>query len=161
MKHSMFIVMAASALLFNLSCTPDTSADSVSSILVGSWRLESWLNSNGSSRCAAGQGEASGQIMYSADGHMSAQLGCAEMSIDGVGELSGQELIGRLNRRHLTYYGEFSVDEVAQTVTHHVAGSSILNGYVGSDQVRSYSFESNDRLTLQPPGGARLTWLRN
>ena len=81
--------------------------------------------------------------------------------VDTTAELTGQQLAGRMSRRHISYYGGFSVDEAAQTVTHHVFGSSILNGYVGSNQVRSYTFETNDRLTLQPPGGARLTWLRN
>ena len=161
MKSSIFILLVASVLQFSLSSAPAISADSTASILVGSWRLDSWINANGSSRCTASDGEASGQIIYSADGHMSAQLGCGDVVVDTAGDLSGQQLVGRMNRRHISYYGEFSVDEAAKTVTHHVKGSSILNGYVGSNQVRSYNLETNDRLTLQPPGGAKLTWLRN
>jgi hypothetical protein len=158
MKTSILVLTAVSTLLINFT---SVSAQSADSLIVGSWRLVSWVNADGRDRCTGSDGEASGQIIYSADGHMSAQLGCGQVEVDTDSGLSAQQLVSIMTRRHLSYYGSFTIDERAQTVTHHVMGSSILNGWVGSDQVRSYTFETNDRVTLQPPGGAKLTWQRN
>ena len=137
------------------------SANTLASDLIGSWRLDSWTLGNGMPRCSEEEGGVSGQIIYSLDGHMSAQLGCAGIDIGDVGSLSAQEVMGRLSRRHFTYYGGYTLDETAQTVTHHVLGSSSVP-FVGSDQVRNFVFEGPDRLVLSPEGSSqRLTWLRN
>ena len=126
--------------------------------IVGSWRLESWTLANGDSRCSAEEGDVSGQIIYSADGHMSAQLGCEQMDI---GDLGSQAASGAISRRHFSYYGGYTLDPAARTVTHHVLGSSSAS-FVGSDQVRSFVMEGPDRLVLSPDGGRqRLLWLRN
>ena len=125
--------------------------------IVGSWRLESWTLQDGSPRCSEEDGDASGQIIYSADGHMSAQLGCQEMD---VSDLSPQAAGGAISIRHFSYYGGYTLDPAAQTVTHHVLGSSSTN-FVGSDQVRSFVFEGPDRLVLSPGGSQLLVWLRN
>ena len=136
-------------------------ANTLASDLIGSWRLDSWTLGNGMPRCSEEEGGVSGQIIYSLDGHMSAQLGCAGIDIGDVGSLSAQEVMGRLSRRHFTYYGGYTLDEAAQTVTHHVLGSSSVP-FVGSDQVRNFVFEGPDRLVLSPEGSSqRLTWLRN
>lgn len=126
----------------------------------GSWRLESWTLANGSPRCSEEEGSVSGQLVYTSDGHMSAQLGCAQIDLSDLSDLSPQEVRRRLSRRHLSYYGAYTLDESARTVTHHVVGSSNV-GMVGTDQVRSFAFEGNDRIVLSPPGGAQLLWLRN
>ena len=125
--------------------------------IVGSWRLESWTLANGNPRCSEEDGEASGQIIYSADGHMSAQLGCQEMD---VSDLSPQAAGGAISRRHFSYYGGYTLDLATRTVTHHVLGSSSAT-FVGSDQVRSFVFEGPDRLVLSPGGRQLLVWLRN
>ena len=160
MKHPFFLLMVIGMLAFDLSCAPSSSVDSAAAQLVGSWRLVSWTNADGSPRCTSAEGQPSGQIIYSAE-HMSAQLGCAQAPVDTLERLSAEELATKLNRKHLSYYGTVSVDEAAQTVTHHVMGSSILDGFTGSDQVRSYTFETTDRLVLQPPSGGVLVWNRN
>ena len=99
--------------------------------------------------------------MYTSDGHMSAQLGCSGMDMSDLNSLSPQALQGRLSRRHFSYYGPYTLDRSAQTVTHHVEGSS-STAFVGSDQVRSFVFEGLDRLVLSPDGGRqKLLWLRN
>ena len=88
---------------------------------------------------------------------MSAQLGCAQIDLS---DLSREDAQGQASRRHFSYYGTYTLDESAQTVTHHVEGSSSPN-MVGTDQVRAFVFEGNDQITLSPPGGAKLVWLRN
>ena len=143
-----------------LLASPRSSASAQTPDLVGSWRLESWTVGNGRSRCSEEDGPASGLIVYTNDGHMSAQLGCAQIDVGDLGDLSPRQISGRLSRRHLGYYGRYTLDPAAGTVTHHVLGSSSA-GMVGTDQVRSFVFEGNDRLTLSPGGEQRLLWLRN
>ena len=128
--------------------------------LVGSWRLESWTTSNGQPRCSEEEGPASGQIVYSRDGHMSAQLGCADLDVSSVSGVSAQDLARRISRRHLSYYGRYTLDRRAGTVTHHVLGSSLVS-FVGTDQVRTFVFDGNDQITLSPGGNQLLVWLRN
>jgi hypothetical protein len=142
-------------------CAPSLAASAQETPdFVGSWRLESWNQADGTPRCSEEEGSVSGQIVYTSDGHMSAQLGCAEIDLGNIDDLSPQDVRRRLSRRHLSYYGAYTLQESAGTVTHHVMGSSNV-GMVRTDQVRSFVFEGNDRLVLSPPGGAKLLWLRN
>jgi hypothetical protein len=57
------------------------------------------------------------------------------------------------------YFGTYTVDETAHTVTHHIAGASFPN-FVGTDQ-RRYFVLSGDRLELTTPpmlrGGKEVT----
>ncbi|HVS64600.1 MAG TPA: lipocalin-like domain-containing protein [Thermoanaerobaculia bacterium] len=145
-------------------------ADDPAASFVGSWRLESWTTAEGAARCGA-EARPAGQIMYSLDGHMSAQLGCLEPATAASGggeetadgedeeELTVEEARRQMTRRHFSYYGRYTVDLDARTVTHHVLGS-VSAGWVGEDRIRSYSFETDDRLMLDA-GGAKLVWLRN
>ena len=78
-----------------------------------------------------------------------------------LSSLSPQAAAGALSRRHFSYYGRYTLDLSAQTVTHHVEGSSSVP-FVGSDQVREFVFEGPDRLVLSPAGSSQLlVWLRN
>ena len=135
-------------------------AQGSTSDFIGSWRLGSWTQVDGTPRCSEEEGGSSGQIIYTSDGHMADQLGCSEIGIEELGDLNARAVVRRLGRRHLSYYGTYSVDETARTVTHHVEGSSNV-GFVGTDRVRSFVFEGNDRLVLSPPDGAKIVWLRN
>ena len=76
-----------------------------------------------------------GQIMYSADGHMSAQL------MPPAPPREGETVSG-----YTGYFGSVSVDTATQTITHHVAGSD-PRWLMGTDQPRGYRFE-DDRLIL-------------
>lgn len=71
---------------------------------------------------------------------MSAQLGCAQINVGNIDDLSPQDVWRRYSRRHPSYYGTYTLDESAGTVTHHVMGSSNV-GMVRTDQVRSFVFE--------------------
>jgi hypothetical protein len=60
-------------------------------------------------------------------------------------------------RRYLGYWGPFTVNEVQGIVTHHVEGSSNPS-WVGSNQVRYYSFAADGQgLTLSVKNGERIT----
>ncbi len=142
--------------------SPRGSADASAPDLVGSWHLESWTLANGRPRCSEEEGGVSGIIAYTSDGHMSAQLGCPGVDTSDLSSLSPQAAAAALSRRHFSYYGRYTLDRSAQTVTHHVEGSSSAP-FVGSDQVRWFVFEGPDRLVLSPDEGGRqrLVWLRN
>jgi hypothetical protein len=153
--------LACTVLLVGLSgCTGRVQENSAPSI-VGSWRLVSWTVEDGRAQCADEEGGGTGQIMYSRDGHMSAQLGCAGLSTEKVESMDASEAIGLMTRRHFSYYGTYSVDETERTVTHHVLGSS-AESWVGTDRVRRFEFEGPDRIALSTTEFAgRLVWERN
>jgi len=64
---------------------------------------------------------------------------------------------------YTAYFGTYTVDERARTVTHHLKGS-INPGTVGVDNVRGYEFGPGDRVTLTvmpvTATSTRLTWER-
>ena len=60
---------------------------------------------------------------------------------------------------YTAYFGTWTVDERAQTVTHHRTGS--INPDFDAPYVRRYEFGPGDRVTLIPVGSDRhLTWER-
>jgi hypothetical protein len=99
------------------------------------------------------------------------------MIYDSLGNMAAQVMPNRARRKYaateptpeeakdaitgyLAYFGTYSVDEQARTVTHHRKGS-INPGQVGDDVVRAYVFESNDRLVLTPAGSTnKIVWER-
>jgi hypothetical protein len=107
--------------------------------LVGSWRLVT-LEHSGETRQASPETGQDGLIIYGADGWMSAQI----VSPDD----------------YHAYFGPYSVDEAAATVTHH----RIANNHPGNpaDVERRYLFLSDDVLMLTPLNleGVRLTFHR-
>lgn len=114
---------------------------------VGAWELVDWRSTDGSGNVAFPYGEdAQGQIAYTANGRMSAHL------------MRPPEDPSDAPPQHLSYWGRFSVQASAGTVTHHVIGTSQSN-WIGSDQVRNFEFENENRLILSV-GGNRLTWER-
>ncbi len=78
--------------------------------------------------------------------------------IDGVppGDAARDALHG-----YSAYFGTYTVDAAAQTVTHHREGC-VVPGLVGVDAVRRFEFPSPDRLVLTPVENdrVRLTWVR-
>ena len=105
----------------------------------------------------------------------SAQTGM--MIYDSLGNMAAQVMPNRIRRKYagaeptpeeakdaitgyLAYFGTYTVDEEARTVTHHRKGN-INPGQVGDDVVRTYVFESNDRLVLTPAGSTnKIVWER-
>ena len=142
------------------ACALPLAVDAQSVDLVGSWHLVEWVLGDGTPRCSEKEGGVSGLLVYTSDEHMSAQLGCSGLDVSDLSGLSPQAAAGRLSRRHFTYYGTYTLDMSAQTVTHHVQGGSSVR-MVGTDQVRSFVLEGQDQITLSPGGGQMLVWLRN
>jgi len=113
------------------------------------------VHADGSITYPRGHG-ARGLIMYDAGGMISVQLLHADYA-NQSGNLADFQVAMEL---YLAYYGTFSVDAQARTVSHHIEGCS-FPGWIGTTQVRSYQFEE-PRLTLSAVGdGTRiLLWER-
>ena len=99
------------------------------------------------------------------------------MIYDSLGNMAAQVMPNRVRRKYaaveptpeeakdaiagyLAYFGTYTVDEQTRIVTHH-RNANINPNQVGDDVIRSYVFESNDRLVLTPAGSAnKIVWER-
>lgn len=130
--------------------------------LLGSWRLVSWTweDANGAVRSPLGPNPV-GLITYDSSGVMSAQLmrrAQTHFRNDDWRSASAQEKAAAWSG-YFGYFGTYTVDENAGTVTHHIEGSWFPN-LVGTDQVRRCYLEG-DRLTLEADalwGRVSLVW---
>ena len=104
-----------------------------------------------------------GILVYTSTGHMSAQIVDTERQpffSGSLSEASLEELRATVSS-YSGYFGKFTVDQDAKTVTHQVTVSSISR-YVGKDLVRSYEFVG-DKLLLKfvtPRGNLSVLWQR-
>jgi hypothetical protein len=127
--------------------------------LTGTWRLAAF---DGAGRRDLGA-HPIGLLYYDATGHMAAQISPDRSrpswtpNTQPTPEQAQAAVTG-----YTAYFGTYSVDERAGTVTHH--REAALNNYV-TDVVRKYELDATgDRLTLMPlereNAGIRLTWER-
>ncbi len=124
---------------------------SVAKRLIGHWSLVSCESvTDGRLEYPYGQ-DAVGQITYDAAGHMAVQVMRRGRETFASGDLSSATPaeVSTAFVGYIAYYGSYSVDEAAGMVTHHLDASWFPN-WVGSDQRRYYTLES-DRLTLTTP----------
>lgn len=119
---------------------------------IGTWRLVS-MESNGQTDPDRGA-HPTGLIYYDGTGHMAAQI------MPGGPQPTPEEAKAALSG-YIAYFGTYSVDERARTVSHHREGS-LIPGTVGEDAVRRYEFAAGDRLILIPVENptTRVTWER-
>jgi hypothetical protein len=125
------------------------------------WRLISWVGADGKPVWGA---DPKGIISYDASNNFSVQIMPDRprpnyASPDPTPDEAKAALTG-----YTAYFGTYSIDERARTVTHHIKGS-IRPSSVGTDFVRKYEFGSDGTITLIPmvgggPIGSRLTWER-
>lgn len=122
--------------------------------LVGAWRyVEATLDG----KLPPGRGTAKGMIYYDPSGAMIVQVAPDRERGRAGSEPTPEEAKAALTG-YIAYFGTYSVDEAARTVTHHRQGS-VQPGDV-ADLVRGYAFVG-DRLILQPPGtNYRVVWER-
>jgi Lipocalin-like domain len=126
---------------------------------VGTWTLVSIESDRGAE--VRGQ-RPIGVIYYDAAGNMAAQImPDRPRSKWSAGESPTPEQAKDAISGYTAYFGTYTVDEKARTVSHHRKGS-LTPGAVGVDAVRRYEFASADRLILTPVENPkmRLTWER-
>jgi len=117
--------------------------------IVGTWRLVSFTTSNVQADVRQYWDErATGLIIYTADGHVSAQLYDARRPTLG----KDWEQVDPNTARTLfvglaTYYGRYTVDTEQSTVTHVVEGA-MSPDWIGAKLIRSYRFLGPNRIEL-------------
>jgi hypothetical protein len=120
--------------------------------LVGAWRfIDATLD--GKSTRPNGKGI----IYYAPSGDMVCQVSPGDTVAKAGAKPTPEEALAALDN-HIAYFGSYTIDEAAQTVTHRRKGS-VQPGDT-ADLVRRFAIEG-DRLTLNPPGTTYLvTWER-
>jgi hypothetical protein len=117
--------------------------------LVGTWRLVSYeaRASSGETRYSLGQNVV-GQLFYDVGENMSAHVMRVDRPTFASNDLgSGTEAEVRAAfEGHVSYFGTYTVDPSAHTVTHHVRGASYPN-WIDHDQIRYYRIDG-PRLVL-------------
>jgi hypothetical protein len=132
--------------------------------LIGAWTLVSWFESKPNGEVTYPLGEdAIGQIMYTADGYVAAQLARRtreQFHSEDWREASDMES-ARAWKEYFGYFGTFSVDLHRGAVVHHVNGAWFPN-LLGSDQVRYFQLQGT-QLILDADtewGHVRIVWER-
>jgi hypothetical protein len=140
--------LLALALLAIVPAVPaESNSRAVAKRFIGTWRLVSIVNDL---RPADPNDPPTGIIMYDATGLMAVQIvrnAKRPAFANGASQASIEEKAAAFGT-YTAYYGPFSVDPVAGTVTHHMEGST-TPGQIGHDNVRYYEFKGN-RLILSP-----------
>jgi hypothetical protein len=111
--------------------------------LQGTWRYVDALLDGKSSRP-----NGKGMIYYAPTGDMMCQVSPGNAVARAGAKPTPDEALAALDG-HIAYFGTYSIDEEAQTVTHHRQGS-VQPGDT-ADLVRKYTIKG-DRLILNPPG---------
>jgi len=130
--------------------------------LLGGWQLVSALT-NGKVNPERGA-KPTGLIFYDASGWMSVNIQGDHPPVELAGEAPTADESHAALRTYWAYFGTYSVDEHAKTVTHHRTGSVNPGWHQHRDFVRSYEFVGTDRVVLRPQSPARngneLVWER-
>src|SRR3954468_14035145 len=98
----------------------------IEELLVGAWTLVEWSEkkTDGSKSFPLGE-HAIGQIIYTADGQVAAQLARRGRRLFPSEDWrkAGTEDAARAFKEYFGYFGTFSIDTRRKVVTHHVEGS--------------------------------------
>jgi hypothetical protein len=132
--------------------------------LVGAWSLLECaeIMQDGSKRLPLGE-RALGQVVYTADGRMSAQLVRADRPAFASDDYRGApaDVAAAAFQQYFGYFGSYTVDSGAGTVTHFIEGAWFPN-LENKAQVRTLRLDG-DHLVLEaatPWGLIRNTWRR-
>ena len=132
--------------------------------LLGAWRLVAWqeIGADGTVTYPMGS-NVTGQLMYDRSGRVAAQLaatGQPRFASEDWRAATPEEM-ARAWPAYFGYFGTFTVDTAAGTVTHHVESGWFPN-LAGTAQVRHYRF-ADGRLVLDADtawGRVRIVWER-
>src|ERR1035438_366817 len=123
--------------------------DDVAKKLVGAWRLVSVEGTDATFHFA--YDHPTGIIIYDRSGWMAVQIdikGIRKPFVDGAAAGTGEEKVAAFDN-YIAYYGTYTMDLKAQTVTHHLEDASPPN-WRGANNVRWVEFQGDDRLLLIP-----------
>ncbi len=122
-----------------------TEAQRLMDRLVGAWTLVEWSERRPDGGKAFPLGaDAIGQIIYSADGRVAAQLARKDVRplASSDWRAARPDEAARAFKDYFGYFGTFTIDVSARSVVHHVQGSWFPNLY-GVDQVRRFQIDGD------------------
>jgi lipocalin-like protein len=133
-----------------LTCAAGSLNGQQVSDLVGTWRLVSMDRPDSSGRRQPYWDERPiGLIIYTADGHVAAQLYDSRRPRLGVRwEIAPADAAQSAYAGLITYFGTYRVDRTSRTVTHTVEGA-MSPDWIGNKLVRAYRFLGPDRVELR------------
>ena len=134
------LFLVVSALGLPVQTAPTSETTNIRGKLIGSWRLISRDEQYADGKIQT-RTDAVGVIMYTADGHMAVQIMLPEKNEMPSNPVQYQQA------GYEAYQGTYTIDEKAQTVTHHVE-SALVRSLIGKDLTRVYRFEGK-RLILK------------
>jgi hypothetical protein len=120
---------------------------------IGTWTLKSFEFQRLDGVKANVMGEnATGMLMYDANGHMSGQMMRADRPPFAAADQhkGTPEEVRAAFEGYIAYFGDYEVDEAEKTVTHITRGALFPN-LVGQDQKRFYEFSDNCLILRTPP----------
>ena len=118
---------------------------SAASNLHGAWR---YVAATIDGKPHPGRLNAKGMIYYAPSGDMVCQVSPGNETRKAGAKPTPDEALAALDD-YIAYFGTYSIDERAMTVTHHRQGS--VQPGDAADLVRRFTIDG-DRLTLSPPG---------
>lgn len=117
--------------------------------LLGQWQLRVYESryTDGSVRLPMGD-QPHGVLLYTAQGEVSVHMTRHDRQPFASGDWLGgtDEEVRSAYESYIGYFGRYTVDETAGTVTHHIEGCSFQN-WVGRDLVRFFTIDG-ELLTL-------------
>ena len=156
------LVIGSCVVVALAAATQEHAPGDVARRLVGSWRLVRYeAGAQGEPAAAIYGPNPSGRLMYDAAGRMSVHVVDPRrrkfVSDDRL--VHTPEEVREAFDGYFGYFGTYTVDAAAGTVTHHIAAASFPN-FAGTEQKR-YFVLSGDRLELTTPpmlrGGKTVT----
>ena len=136
-------------LLLSLSIPARPQQNDVANKLLGAWRLVSVEGISPVRHIP--YDHPTGLIIYDKSGWMSVQIavkGDRKPFAAGLGSGTQEEKAEAFDS-YFSYYGPYTIDLKAQTITHHLKGYSYPTS-TEVNNVRWYEFQGNDRLILTP-----------
>jgi hypothetical protein len=152
---SLWPTMLLAAAVAPLGMGAAVAQDNAAKKIVGAWR---YVGTTIDGKPRAGRGaNPKGMIYYGSHGEMSVQI-APDIERPKAGAVMTPDEAKIAVSDYIAYFGTYTVDEKAGTVTHH-REMSVQPGDKG-DFVRTYEFKS-DRLVLRPPNSKQeITWER-
>lgn len=128
-------------------------APSVRDQLVGLWELVGQYNIAKDGKQVTVAERQRGRISWDRAGHVWVLLYNDGRKAPAIPLMPTLEEYREMNSGLMTYYGTYDIDEVKQTVTHHLQAAANPS-LIGTDLVRRYEFTGN-RVALIFPGEAQ------
>jgi len=159
-KHvgtTLIVLLVTSIPAWNVASEQVISFSDTAKRFIGTWQLIS-ITSSGQQYTNRGA-HPTGLIYYDGTGHMAVQIMPDRPRPKYAGSEPTPDEAKAAITGYTAYFGTYTIDEAAHTVTHHRIGN-IDPGGLG-DFVRRYEFAPGDRLILRPLESMNeLTWER-